>query len=165
MHVSATPGDRRTSKRATSQASPVPSHERDQVGIGELNHDRGHHEQPGCRRGACPTHDNRQEECDEAAEELVVHGPEHGIVHVRFAEKREQRALGQRAQQRWGETLLRMGTAERAEPGRLAQLCGLSVPIEPEAEQQPGKQHGEHHQADQTQPALGGGAHHDVGMA
>ena len=47
----------------------------------------------------------------------------------------------------------------------MAELCRLAVAVESAAEQQPGQQHGQHHAADQTQPALGGGAHHYVGMA
>jgi hypothetical protein len=43
--------------------------------------------------------------------------------------------------------------------------AGLAMAVEPAAEQHPGQQHGEHHEADQTQPALGGGTHHDVGVA
>ena len=66
-------------------------------------------------------------------------------------------------QQRWRETLLRMGAAERAEPRRLAELRRLAVTVEAAAEQQPRQQHREHDEAHQAQPALRRRAHHELG--
>jgi hypothetical protein len=42
---------------------------------------------------------HREEERDEAAEEFVVHGPQHRIVHVRLAEECEQRTFQHGAEQ------------------------------------------------------------------
>ena len=73
--------------------------EGEQVGIGEMHHDGGGCQQPDRGGGSRAPKCHRQEERDEAAEEFVVHGPQHRIVHVRLAEECEQRTFQHGAEQ------------------------------------------------------------------